>query len=296
MKKTTTKDIYKILEKMGSSVNKDAVSAIPFTSEEDGAEYAVWKVTVENTDYVLKEAKGDEAKIYSAYLNIKSSAIPHLYAVTRYEGRDYLLMEYVSGRPLLRLDRSSLTHTLDALIDLQKRYWGAHESTDVAIDFEQSLAHRIERGKHLNDATLEEAYCRYLEQFQSLPRTLCHDDLLPFNVIEAEHRAVLIDWEVTGILPYPTSLARLLAHGESSPDAFFYLTEEDRAFAIAYYYENLIREKGISYEEYLRSLDYCFLYEYCEWVMLGNKYGDTETDRFKRYLALAKVLAQKLIQ
>lgn len=288
----TVKEILRIL---GLSTDGKPLQVSPFRNEEDGGEYAVWKVEFGKECYVLKEAKARELEIYSTYLDIESPAIPRLYATARYESKDYLLMEYISGNPLLRLDRTTLTHTLDALIDLQKRYWNASEPTGTESYFEESLTRRIERGKHLKDATLERAYGIYSESFRTLPRTLCHDDLLPFNVIASEERAVIIDWEVAGLLPYPTAIARLLAHGEDAPDVFFFLTEADRKFAIGYYYENLLLEKGIAYGEYRRALDLCFLYEYCEWVMLGNKYGDTDTARYQRYFALAKELARKLL-
>ena len=288
-----TQEIAKqILERVGLDVGA-APKLTAFKSEEDGAEYAVWKVETAVKSYVLKEAKENEVALHKAYLSIESSALPHLYGVTCHGERDYLVMEYVHGNMLRSLDRPSITLALDALINLQRRFWGASEPAG-AVGFEDFLARRRARGKHLGDEQLEQAYDGYLEQFQALPRTLCHDDLLPFNVMAADDRAVLIDWETAGILPYPTSLARLLAHGENTPDAFFHLTDEDRAFAVSYYYENLIREKGISYEDYRRSLDFCFFYEYCEWVMLGNKYGNTETERFKRYFALAKALAETL--
>lgn len=54
------------------------------------------------------------------------------------------------------------------------------------------------------------------------------DDLLPFNVIVSDDRAVLIDWEYGGILPYPSSFARLIAHGEEAEDSLFHMTREDR--------------------------------------------------------------------
>lgn len=288
-----TQEIAKrILERVGLDVGA-APKITAFKSEEDGAEYAVWKVETAVKTYVLKEAKENEVALHKAYLSIESPALPRLYGVTRHGERDYLVMEYVHGKTLRSLDRPSITLALDALINLQRRFWGASDPAG-AVGFEDFLARRRARGQHLGDERLEQAYDGYLEQFQALPRTLCHDDLLPFNVMATDDRAVLIDWETAGILPYPTSLARLLAHGENTPDAFFHLTDEDRAFAVSYYYENLIREKGISYEDYRRALAFCFLYEYCEWVMLGNKYGNTETERFKRYSALAKALAETL--
>lgn len=87
-----------------------------------------------------------------------------------------------------------------------------------------------------------------------------------------------IDWEYAGILPYPTSLARLIAHGEEDESAFFFMTQKDKDYAIDYYYEHLLKEKGIDYNAYRKTLDYFLLYEYCEWIMLGIEYNHTESE------------------
>ena len=101
--------------------------------------------------------------------------------------------------------------------------------------------------------------------------------------------ATIVDWEFAGVLPYLTSIARLLAHCEESEDAFFFMKDEDKAFAIDYYYENLVKNKGISYEKYRRDLDLFLFYEYCEWIMLGNKYPDSaDMGRYKCYLEKAR--------
>ena len=133
-----------------------------------------------------------------------------------------------------------------------------------------------------------------MKLYHSVPRALCHDDLLPFNVIASDHRAVLIDWECGGILPYPTSFARLIAHGEDTEDALFFMTPEDRAFAIDYYYEKLLKDMGISYTEWRKTLEYFLFYEYCEWVFVGNKYDAKNSDFYKKYLPIAKHQAEKL--
>ena len=99
------------------------------------------------------------------------------------------------------------------------------------------------------------------------------------------------------MLPYPAPLARLLAHGKEGPDALFFLTEEDRDFAVRYYYDRLLRQRGILWEDYRRDLDYFILAEYCEWVMLGNRYSDeVDRERFRYYDGLAKALAARLNQ
>ena len=98
--------------------------------------------------------------------------------------------------------------------------------------------------------------------YQTVPKTLCHDDLLPFNVLVDERRAVMIDWEAADIMAYPTSLARLIAHGTQQPGNLFYLEERDREFSISYYYQSLLRPLGISYREYRKAIDLAIFYEY----------------------------------
>lgn len=272
----------RILHQMGF---ENVTEATPFHSAEDGAAYEVWKVMVNGTPCVLKKAKGRELDIYRSYFAEKISGAPQLLADTHWDGEDYLLMEYAVGEDLCRCDRRKLTLALDALMGLQSRYWGAE---DPGSSFQKSLEGRKNRGKYLNDRLLEAAYEDFLRLYETLPRTLCHDDLLPFNVLAEEDSATIIDWECAGILPYPVSLARLIAHGSENEDAFFCMTEADKAFAIEYYYDNLIREKGIAYADYRRAVNHFLLYEYCEWIMLGNRYPDADMVRYRQYLKKAK--------
>jgi hypothetical protein len=119
--------------------------------------------------------------------------------------------------------------------------------------------------------------------------------LLPFNVISSNEKAVLVDWECGGILPYPTPFARLIAHGEENENALFYITEADKRFAINYYYQNLLAGKGILYTDWLNALEYFLFYEYCEWIFVGNKYHATDGEYFKKYSVIAKQQASKLL-
>lgn len=284
-------DIAEILMQIGLCEQAEITR---FKSEEDGEDYDVWHVTANNTDYVLKKAKGCESAVYDIFLSRVGSGAPRVYKTLRHNGEVFILMEYIKGEDLRKCDRESLILALDALIHIQSLYWEDREHQDIGSGFEASLPGRRSRGEYLGDAELERAYEKYLQLFSTLPRTLCHDDLLPFNVLVSDGKATIIDWEYAGILPYPTSLVRLIAHGAESDDAFFYMKEDDKTYAIEYYYEHLIKKKGISYGDYRRAVNYFLLYEYCEWIMLGNKYGDTESDRYMEYLAKAKEHLSKL--
>lgn len=256
-----------------------------YTSAEDGEAYDVCRVMCAQGPRVIKRAKAMEAEIYRLLLD-SCPGVPKLDATAEVDGEVYLLMECIPGQPVLTLDRDALTKILDALIAIQEKYW----QCEHAFGYERALESRRARREHLHDAALERAYDAYLELFASLPRTLCHDDLLPFNAIANDTHAVLIDWEVAGILPYPTPLSRLLAHAHDTPDALFRATEPDKRFAVDYYYEHLLAPKGIAYGNFIRALRYFILYEYCEWIMLGHKYGNTNSPRFCQYLALARAL------
>lgn len=259
-------NIGEIITKMGFG-NQAVITA--FKHEDDDSDYAVWKIEDGNVIRVLKKTSKQELDIYDTFLSFAKLGVPRFYKSIEYDGELFILMEYLDGNNLQKCDRKSLTAVLDALIYLQNMYWEKRE--------------------------LEQAYEKYLQIYSNIPRTLCHDDLLPFNVICTNEHAVIIDWEYAGILPYPTSLARLLAHCEEDESAFFYMRQEDKEYAIEYYFEHLLKEKGIDYSDYRKTLDYFLLYEYCEWIMLGVEYNDTENERFKKYYAKAKEHIKKLI-
>ena len=280
-------DMERILAALGFRPG-EVTDAKAFRSEEDGEEYSVWKLTAGELTYVLKEAKEYEQAVYTTFLSGETGFAPRLYGVTEQAGKAYLLMEYVPGEDLRYCTREKLTKALDALIAMQKAWWERPGFEGAAYSAEKARTGRVRRGQDLGDAQLEQAYQGYLALYDSLPRTLCHEDLLPFNVLISGERAVLIDWEFAGMQPYLSSLARLIAHGEEGEDAFFHMCAADRDYAIDYYYSQLVKEKGIPYTDYRAALDYFLLYEYCEWIMLGVRYGDTSSERYLRYLALAK--------
>ena len=54
--------------------------------------------------------------------------------------------------------------------------------------------------------------------------------------------------------------------------------------------------RGIAYADWRRTLELFLFYEYCEWVFVGHKYGDTESEYYKKYLPLARRQALALIR
>ena len=263
--------------------------------EEDGEPYEVWRVDVGDQRWILKKAKEYEYEIYTSFFSTPCPHVPELLGTATLDGCHYLLEVFVDGHNLMHCTRPDLKATLDSLIALQDANWGNSERALWGYHFDKSLEGRIRRGQYLGHPTLDAAYQRFLEAYRAVPRTLCHDDLLPFNVLVAPEGARLIDWEFGGILPYPTSLARLLAHGSEDDTQLFVMQESDRQFAIDYYYTHLISQHGISYPAYRNTLDLFFFYEYREWVYVGNRYGNTHSTNYQRYLPLALRQAEHIL-
>ena len=287
------KDLIEVLEMLGvSGVSEVDIRA--FTAEEDGAEYAVWHVKRGGDEFVLKRAKGMELEVYRCFFSEKKPYVPAFFGSAEYEGESYFLSEYSPGETLSRCDRTKLKKVLDALAAMQDEYWERGEYRSCGMTPERSMKGISIRGQFLGSERLERVYADFIRVYKEAPLTLCHDDLLPFNVLIGD-RAVFIDWEYGGLLPYPVSFARLIAHCSEAEDAEFYMTREDREFAIEYYYKELIEKHGIPYERYRSDLDRFLFYEYTEWIMLGNRYDARGDGRYVRSLKLAEEMADKLL-
>ena len=286
----TPEELSDLLARLGLS---DAVLK-QFRSEEGGNPYAVWLVQCESGIYVLKRAKSYETEAYRCFFAEKKPYAPALFGSVRHGENDYLLLEYCPGKDLRHCERDNLIKALDALAAMQEEFWQREELYGTACTMEIALEAIERRGTYLDSAQLEAVFAQFKQVYQQTPRSLCHDDLLPINVL-VDERAVLIDWEYAGVLPYLSSFARLIAHGREEKDAYLYMSREDRDFAIDYYYAALPQKHGISYQEYRRSLDYFLFYEYCEWIMIGNRFDMKEDERYLYCLKQAEALADQFL-
>ncbi|MBO5891347.1 MAG: phosphotransferase [Oscillospiraceae bacterium] len=283
------RDVCKIIAALGYPCPDAVITR--FHGEEDDSPYHVWKVETCRQTFVLKKITPRERSVYETFFP-NGGAVPKVYAFGEYQGDTYMLMEYVAGETLSRCTRQKLIFALDALVDTQERFWGNTDQSEVGCSFDSRFPALEKRLPYMED--LAEPYKAFLAEYSQVPRTLCNDDLLPFNVLAGETKAVILDWEEGGILPYPSAIARFLAFGEETEDALFYMTEEDRAFAVRYYYDKLIQSKGISWEDYLHSLRLFFFKEYSEWVYLARQSGDLTGEYCQKYYAVAKRLAKEL--
>ncbi len=286
-------ELIEILNVLGRpGISGESVKA--FTSDEDGSEYAVWLVDDGKEKSVLKKAKEYELKAYRAYFPSGKPYVPALLGSCIFGESEYFLTEYCPGTDLRICSREKLTKALDALTRMQDEFWQREDMYDTCVSMDRALAAIAEDGKYLGSELLERTYSKFTDIYRETPRTVCHEDLLPINLIINEERAVITDWEYAGILPYPGPFALLIAHGRNDPDSYFFMSDEDKSFAVGYYYDNLVKKHGIPFDEYRHVLDYFIFHEYCEWIMLGNRYGNRDDERYGYYMKLAEDLAQRL--
>lgn len=251
-----------------------AVSAAQLHREEDDSLYDVWRVETGQAALALKAVSLQEEAVYQAFFPHGAPGVPEVFGFAQSGEQRYLLMEFFPGKSLCQSSRERLTLALDALIGLQEQFWGNTELAGAGCTFEKKYADESRRLSYMEE--LSGVYQAYLAASEVVPRTLCNDDLLPFNVLVSEtaQRAVILDWEYGGILPYPCALARLLAFGEEGSDFMFQMSRQDKEYAVRYYYDRLVRRMGIPWKEYIHTLKLFFFKEYSEWVYLGRKSGD----------------------
>ena len=267
---------------------------------EDGSPSGAWRVETADRCYFLKKiASPAEEALYTALAGTRPE-LPAFFGGTDYYGKRYILSEYFPGRELSKCARRDMILALDALISLQDAFWQGDRTGDGPLfPFGMTPEGEKERIRtrraYLHDPLLEAATDKLLALYDPLPRTLCHNDLLPFNVLAGENRAVLIDWEYYGLLPYPVPLARLLSHTRPDPDWDFTMTAEDRTFAEEYYYDRLLKGKGIGWEEYRYALDLFSFYEQTEWIYVCRRYHARQPKRFAMGMAEAVPIAEKWI-
>jgi len=282
------RSIKNIIKKI---INVEATNIERLRYEDNDGFYNVWKIKVNTGLYLLKKTSINEL---NNYLEIKSDNVPKLYGYIKYYNKIYILIEYIIGTNLTKSTRNNIIKTIDAIIHLQKQYWNS--SAVIGIKFEEKIKSVKNRKEFLFDDILEKAYNKFIDLFLSCDKTIVHDDLLPFNVIVNDETCKIIDLEYVGVLPYPLTFCRLITHCKEEKDYIFYMSEEDKQYAIEYYYNNFIKFHNINYMQYIKTIRYFMFYEFTEWVFVYNKYQKQKDQMFEYYYSNSKKIANEILE
>ena len=67
--------------------------------------YNVWKVTIDNNQYILKQVSDNELSFYK---EIECRYIPYYYGSCSYYKKTYMLLEYINGNNLMKCEKENL--------------------------------------------------------------------------------------------------------------------------------------------------------------------------------------------
>lgn len=271
---------YSTIRKIVNKIKIINVIDIKQIKNEDGDDfYNVWLIVSDNNSYILKKSTENEINNYNALLNIP---IPKYYGNVKYYNKLYILIEYLNGDNLMNGNLDNCTKALDTIIEINKKY--LNTEVELSDRFDKELSRINKRLEYLNDELLERKYLEFTNVYKKTIKTVCHNDLLPFNMIISKNKAFLIDLENIGYLPYLLMFARFIAHYKEVKGYIFYLEDIVKKYLIKYYYDNFVVLLNRTYEEYLYELKLFLFFEYTEWVYVYNRYKLPKDERFNYYL------------
>ncbi|MDZ5472236.1 aminoglycoside phosphotransferase family protein [Bacillus sp. 31A1R] len=150
--------------------------------------------------------------------------VPKIFGVTKIEGNQAIIMEYVKGETLgdlLFKDKEQAEYYLNISVNLQQEI---HSIIPNAIErMDEKIYRQIESVDQL-DSRQKSILLKKLESF-TYEGKLCHGDFHLFNLIETDNQVVVIDWvdSSTGDIRADIYRTYLLYSGYSTELAEMYL-------------------------------------------------------------------------
>ena len=266
-----TKEPLEIPKAFDAVIGAEGFEALRFMDDavydDEAKGYNTYKLVTKNGVFVLKksadeESFSDEVKHYGL---LKGLPVPKLLGAA--EG--FLLMGFVEGNDLKRPDDNGVKAAAESLAAIMN----AHPmGRDCERGRYERYLKRLEKRAALisGDDELSAAFRVFYERQKEIPLTLSNADLLPLNVLYDGERAVIIDWEFGGFMPYALDIARFTAHGlaEGAASPFSITQEQKKLFEDTVYGRLTVKPERAVYDrdltlarfnEYVEILEYYFM-------------------------------------
>lgn len=204
--------------------------------------------------FVLKKATEKEYLINQLLIKHQFSyLIPELIHFSKDSNQTFwITTRYFSGKDLSELPPHLSTSLGSELANLVNYFYHRPDVLDyLTPSIDEQLSKKTTILNKIDcHSPLFKAYSYYLNRFKTIPKTLCHDDLLPINLLynnNHSNQLKIIDWEHATIGSYLTDITRLTTFYSANRITFndgltFYgnLTEIDQLISL--FYQNLSEE------------------------------------------------------
>lgn len=258
--------------------------------EDEPKIYSVYKIVASEGEFVLKKSEDEESfeaekKHYSLLFGLP---------VPEFIGAEdgFIMTRFVSGEDLKNATDEGVLAAAKSLAAIMNAYpMGRFYDPDRFEIYLKRLERRA--GCLKNEPELARAFKLFFDRQKDIPLTLSNADLLPINVLYDGERAVIIDWEFGGFMPYDLDIIRFAAHGCEHGETPFFMTEAQKKLFIDAVYERLeVRPERDRYDEDLKLAEFNELIEILEYY-----FNDPAAERgsiFKYYYPKALTLAGEL--
>ncbi|MEG0254591.1 phosphotransferase [Vagococcus sp.] len=271
--------------------------------------YNTYLLENKNREYfVLKKATDKEIAINQ--LLIKHGfidLIPEIMSFSKEldSNHKWMTTRYVGKKDLSRLNQSTAKLLGKHLAKLTNYFYFEEDLLNqLTPNTDEQLAHKLAILDKLDKNSILYDSCNlYINRFISTPKTLCHDDLLPINVLQNQttNQLKIIDWEHTRKGNYTTDIARFSAFYTTNQETFekglsFYGCQSDIDLLLCTYYSLLdaqIKEQ-VSKQQFLEDYHLEALNQLIMTISylkkINTTYIQTEWENYFFTLALEKAI------
>ncbi|MDT2832231.1 phosphotransferase [Vagococcus carniphilus] len=241
----------------------EVLEVSPFFNERLDKEYQAYRLaTREGKSVVLKKVSKEECDAYQLLNRVE--IFPEFINQTKDSSGDYwLTTEYFLGKDLSILKKEAASRLGKELAKLANSFF---EENDSLRTFSPNLKKQIESKYQLleklkSNLSLYKTYEEYIIRFKGTPKTICHDDLLPINVLfdEKTNQMKILDLEHVRLSSYICDVARFGAFYSGDKVSFkkgfsFFDEEENIQLFLKTYYSFLMPkiETQFSFDQFMQ--------------------------------------------
>ena len=293
-----TEELPEIPEALRRIIGTDDHALLRFMDDEvyddEAKGYSVYKLVTGDRAFVLKKSESaedfrDEVKHYSL---LKGLPVPEFLGAA--DG--FILLSFVEGADLKKPTDDGIRAFAKSLTAIMNAYPMGRDHERGRYDV---YLKRLEKRAAFISCKpeLSSAFSVFLERQREIPLTLSNGDLLPINALYDGEKAVIIDWEFGGFMPYSLDIARFFAHGRVSGKASpFRMTDEQKRLFVDLVYGGLtvkppraVFDRDVllaEFNEYVEILEYYFRETTAE-------RGETFRDYYPRAKELAALIISR---